>query len=55
MTYLFPFHNLILTVPSEPPSNMEAVLLNSTAVYLKWKAPANNTINGKVLTKNKML
>lgn len=36
-----------IAVPSEAPSNIEAVLLNSTAVYLKWLQPPNNTINGK--------
>lgn len=29
---------------------MEAVLLNNTAVYLKWKSPPNGTVNGKLLS-----
>lgn len=33
-------------VPSEPPSNMEALLLNSSAVYLKWQPPPEGTVNG---------
>ncbi|XP_046680537.1 roundabout homolog 2-like isoform X2 [Homalodisca vitripennis] len=33
-------------VPSEPPSHMEAVLLNSSAVYLKWKPPPQYAHNG---------
>lgn len=35
-------------VPSDPPSHMEALLLNSSAVYLKWKAPALQAHNGKL-------
>lgn len=38
----------LLSVPSEPPSHMEALLLNSTAVYLKWKAPPLHTLNGEL-------
>lgn len=34
-------------VPSDPPSHMEALLLNSSAVYLKWKQPALQAHNGK--------
>ncbi|XP_075217906.1 roundabout homolog 1-like [Lycorma delicatula] len=33
-------------VPSEPPTNMEATLLNSSAVHLKWKPPPSHTHNG---------
>lgn len=36
-------------VPSEAPSNMEALLLNSTAVFIKWKAPAAQNQNGVLL------
>ncbi|CAD7086145.1 unnamed protein product [Hermetia illucens] len=36
-------------VPSGAPSNMEAVLFNTTAVYLKWQPPSNSSLNG-VLT-----
>ncbi|XP_053673919.1 roundabout homolog 2-like, partial [Anopheles nili] len=32
--------------PSEPPYGMEALLLNSSAVYLKWKPPATSAQNG---------
>uniref|UniRef100_A0AAG5DD15 Roundabout n=1 Tax=Anopheles atroparvus TaxID=41427 RepID=A0AAG5DD15_ANOAO len=35
-------------VPSAVPGNLEAVLLNTSAVYLKWDPPANSTINGKL-------
>lgn len=35
-------------VPSDPPSHMEALLLNSSAVYLKWKPPALQAHNGKL-------
>lgn len=34
------------TVPSSPPINMEAVLLNTSAVYLKWQPPPNESMNG---------
>ncbi|XP_050311425.1 roundabout homolog 2-like [Anthonomus grandis grandis] len=33
-------------VPTEPPTHMEALLLNSTAVKLKWKPPAPSALNG---------
>ncbi|XP_063222076.1 roundabout homolog 2-like [Bacillus rossius redtenbacheri] len=33
-------------LPSEPPSHLEAVLINSTAVYIKWKPPAISSYNG---------
>lgn len=33
--------------PSMTISNMEALLLNSSAVYLKWKAPPEESHNGK--------
>ncbi|KAJ8953602.1 hypothetical protein NQ318_003026 [Aromia moschata] len=33
-------------VPNEAPSNMEALLLNSTTVFLKWKAPPSVSLNG---------
>ncbi|XP_058122734.1 protein sax-3-like [Anopheles ziemanni] len=35
-------------IPSAAPGNLEAVLLNTSAVYLKWDPPANGTINGKL-------
>lgn len=35
------------TVPSMAPSNMEALLLNSSAVYLKWKPPPIESHHGK--------
>ncbi|XP_053673917.1 protein sax-3 [Anopheles nili] len=35
-------------VPLTPPINLEAVLLNTSAVYLKWDPPPNSTINGKL-------
>ncbi|XP_058815067.1 protein sax-3-like [Topomyia yanbarensis] len=35
-------------VPSAAPVNMEAVLLNTSAVYLKWDHPANHSLNGKL-------
>lgn len=34
------------TVPSEPPTHMEAMLLNATAVYLKWRAPPLDSQKG---------
>ncbi|KAF5269632.1 hypothetical protein FQR65_LT05971, partial [Abscondita terminalis] len=33
-------------VPDEAPSHMEALLLNSTTVYLKWKGPPTASLNG---------
>ncbi|XP_054281738.1 protein sax-3-like [Macrosteles quadrilineatus] len=33
-------------VPTEAPQDMEAVLLNSTAVFLKWKPPPPHSCNG---------
>uniref|UniRef100_A0A1B6K3M3 Fibronectin type-III domain-containing protein n=1 Tax=Homalodisca liturata TaxID=320908 RepID=A0A1B6K3M3_9HEMI len=33
-------------VPTEPPVDMEAVLLNATAVHLKWKPPPPQSCNG---------
>lgn len=38
---------ITFSVPSDPPSHMEALLLNSSAVYLKWKPPALQAHNGK--------
>uniref|UniRef100_A0A182V3E7 Roundabout n=1 Tax=Anopheles merus TaxID=30066 RepID=A0A182V3E7_ANOME len=35
-------------VPTASPVNLEAVLLNTSAVYLKWEPPSNSTINGKL-------
>ncbi|XP_039438865.1 protein sax-3-like [Culex pipiens pallens] len=35
-------------VPSAAPINMEAVLLNTSAVYLKWEPPTNHSLNGKL-------
>ncbi|XP_055601197.1 roundabout homolog 1-like [Uranotaenia lowii] len=37
-------------VPSLPPTGMEALLLNSSAVYLKWKPPPSKAINGILRT-----
>ncbi|XP_053694709.1 roundabout homolog 2-like [Sabethes cyaneus] len=37
-------------VPSAPPTAMEALLLNSSAVYLKWKPPPVGLINGILQT-----
>lgn len=39
------YHNFS-TVPSDPPSKMEATLLNATAVFLKWEPPSSDNING---------
>lgn len=36
----------MLIVPSAAPTNMEAVLLNTTAVYLKWQPPPTENLNG---------
>lgn len=46
---LMPFCIIFVSiiVPSEPPSHMEALLLNSSAVYLKWKQPAMQAHNGE--------
>ncbi|XP_045476032.1 roundabout homolog 1-like isoform X2 [Harmonia axyridis] len=35
-------------VPADPPEHMEAILLNSSAVYLKWKSPASESIHGEL-------
>lgn len=35
-------------VPLEAPSHMEALLLNATAVYLKWKPPPPLSLNGEL-------
>ncbi|KAL3274304.1 hypothetical protein HHI36_015709 [Cryptolaemus montrouzieri] len=35
-------------VPEDPPEHMEALLLNSSAVYLKWKSPIVETIHGEL-------
>ncbi|XP_065081068.1 roundabout homolog 2-like [Ochlerotatus camptorhynchus] len=37
-------------VPTAPPTAMEALLLNSSAVYLKWKSPPFGSINGMLQT-----
>uniref|UniRef100_A0A182JEU5 Uncharacterized protein n=1 Tax=Anopheles atroparvus TaxID=41427 RepID=A0A182JEU5_ANOAO len=39
-------------VPSEPPYGMEALLLNSSAVYLKWKPPPPTSHNGVLRSYN---
>lgn len=39
---------MVFLVPEEPPSQMEARLLNSTAVYLKWKPPSSPSLNGEL-------
>lgn len=36
-------------MPVEAPSEMEAKLLNSTAVYLKWQPPPSASLNGDLL------
>lgn len=38
----------IQLVPTEPPTNMEALLLNATTVYLKWKSPPSISLNGEL-------
>lgn len=43
------------TVPSMAPSNMEALLLNSSAVYLKWKPPPIESHHGALVQNNFML
>jgi roundabout axon guidance receptor 2 len=35
-------------VPMDAPTNMEALLLNSSAVYLKWKPPPPPSLNGEL-------
>ncbi|XP_058056254.1 protein sax-3 [Anopheles bellator] len=35
-------------VPSSSPVNMEALLLNTSSVYLKWDPPVKESINGKL-------
>lgn len=35
-----------ISAPSEPPAHMEAKLLNSSAVHLKWQPPPLQTLNG---------
>lgn len=44
--YLLTFIIPNISVPSEPPTHMEAMLLNATAVYLKWKPPPPSSHNG---------
>ncbi|KAL7043559.1 hypothetical protein ACKWTF_001570 [Chironomus riparius] len=39
-------------VPSEPPSNMEAKLLNESTVYIKWRAPPAKFYNGVLKSYN---
>ncbi|KAJ8939803.1 hypothetical protein NQ314_010977 [Rhamnusium bicolor] len=41
-------NSIQIPVPIEPPSNMEALLLNSTTVYLKWKPPPTISLNGEL-------
>lgn len=36
-------------VPTEPPTDMMATLLNTTAISLKWKPPSEDSINGVLL------
>lgn len=36
--------------PTYAPDNMEAALLNNSAVYLQWSPPSNDTINGKLIS-----
>lgn len=40
---------LFSIVPNEAPYGMEAVLLNSSAVFLKWKAPEWKDEHGKCI------
>lgn len=44
---------LFFTVPSSSPEQIEATLLNTTAVFLKWRPPSNDSINGKCLDSKK--
>lgn len=46
---MFPYNVFLSIVPTGTPINMEAILLNSTAVYLQWHPPANSSINGVLL------
>lgn len=38
-----------ITVPTEPPTDMEATLLNATAIFLKWQPPPDESMNGALL------
>lgn len=38
-----------LPAPSEPPTNLEALLLNATAISLKWQSPPDNGVNGVLM------
>lgn len=40
---------VIISVPTEPPTDMEATLLNATAIFLKWQPPTDETMNGALL------
>lgn len=40
--------DLLPSVPEDPPEHMEALLLNSSAVYLKWKSPSSDSIHGEL-------
>lgn len=39
---------ILLPVPDQSPTHMEAVLINATAVHLKWRSPPVKTINGEL-------
>ncbi|RZF42615.1 hypothetical protein LSTR_LSTR001410 [Laodelphax striatellus] len=43
--FLVPFYKTV-DAPSMPPTHMEAILLNSSAVHLKWKPPPSHAHNG---------
>lgn len=49
--YLIKTENL-QTVPSEAPTSMDAKLLNSSTVYVKWKAPPTRSHNGIIKSYN---
>ncbi|KAE8748916.1 hypothetical protein FOCC_FOCC004321, partial [Frankliniella occidentalis] len=35
-------------VPTEPPTNIDAILINSTVVYIKWDPPPAGSVNGEL-------
>lgn len=45
---IFPEISFFL-VPTEPPNNLEALLVNATAISLKWQSPPEDSINGALL------
>lgn len=49
--YVFSYFHIfmsIFTAPTAAPTGMEAVLLNTTAVYLKWQPPSVEYLNGNL-------